>query len=84
MVLFHSCQSLNHVRHLIELVRQREDEVVYATPFPQRDYGPILVKLEVRDSLDSLNDSYDQGGYASLTQNYCVPTRMVRGVEVVK
>lgn len=74
MLLFHSTTPASAV-YFKEAVLQREDDVVYATLTPQTDYGPVVIAFEA--NLDE-DESYDQGGYSTWTENCCVPFRAIR------
>lgn len=81
MVLYHSCTGPQQVAYLLSLVESRCDDMVYATPYPQQDYGRFVVKFEAPVSD---NETYDQGGI-SPCGNVAIPARNIeiRTMEVI-
>jgi hypothetical protein len=74
MLLYHSCQHVHQIQHLLSLVEQHCDDVVYATPFPQTDYGPLIVEFEGKLSD---KESFDQGGISTWTTNVSLPASAI-------
>lgn len=73
MILYHSCGSIHNIKHLLSMVENRTDDMVYTTPYPQQDYGHFVIKFNAEVS----NDTYDQGGVSSWTANVCIPARNI-------
>lgn len=58
MKLYHSVDSINKIKHLVDLVENRCEDIIYTTDYPQNDYGHYVLSFEAIIS----DDSYDQGG----------------------